>query len=132
MKAVLIITSIFFSSYTFAQDIYTFDCASDEGYIVVRVEADKFNSQLKYAPGEIEIHSDNGPEVFSNALISNRLLNRSNGSFRFFVGMGRSGTASMKGDFLDQSGSFSVKTSKNSMSASDAICRFDNGTEIEE
>ncbi len=127
MKAVLLITSLFLSFNSFAQEVYTFDCASDQGYISVKIDADKFHSQLKQAPGEIEIHSDNGSEEFSNVYISNRLLNRSTGTFRFLVGMGRNGSASIRGNFLDQSGTFSVKTSNNNFSSSDAVCRFDNG-----
>ena len=132
MKAVLIMSSLFLASYSFAQDVYTFDCASDQGYIVVRIDADRFNSQLKRAPGEIDIHSDNGSEEFSDAYISNRVLNRSNGFFRFAVSMGRSGSASIRGNFFNQTGAFSAKTIKHHLNSSDAVCRFDNGLEGEE
>lgn len=132
MKALFIILFLSLPFLSFAQEVYTFDCASDQGYIVVRIDAEKFNSSLKLAPGEIEIHSDSGSEEFTNASFSNRLLNTSTGAFRFSVGMGRSGSATMRGNFLSQSGSFSVKTTKNSFSSSEAICRFDNGTGIEE
>ncbi len=132
MKSLLIMSSLFLSFHTFAQEVYTFDCASDQGYLVVRVEAEKFNSQLKQVPGEFEIHSDNGSEVFTSASFSNRLINSSSGVFRFLIGMGRGGSANMRGNFLDQSGSFSVKTAKNSFSSNEAVCRFDNGLATEE
>lgn len=132
MKSLLIMSSLFLTFHTFAQNVYTFDCASDQGYLVVRVEAEKFNSQLKHVPGEFEIHSDHGSEVFPNASFSNRLINNSSGVFKFSIGMGRSGSGTMRGNFLDQSGSFSVKTSKNNLSSNEAVCRFDNGLATEE
>jgi len=132
MKTFLVISSFLLSFSSFAQEVYTFDCASDLGYIAVRVEAEKFNSQLKQVQGEIEIHSDTGSEEFTNAFFSNRSLSHSTGAFRFSVGMGRSGSASIRGNFIEQSGSFSVRTGKNNMTSHDAVCRFDNGLEVDE
>ena len=130
MKSLLVITLLFLSFSSFAQEVYTFDCASDHGYIAVRVEAGKFDSQLKQVQGEMEIHSDNGSEEYRNAFFSNRSLNHSTGDFKFSVGLGRSGSASMSGNFIEQSGNFSVRTRKNNISANDAVCRFDNGLEM--
>lgn len=123
----LILAALFFSFNSFAQQVYTFECASEAAHIVVRVEAQEFKSLQNVVPAQVEIHSAAGTESASNALLSNRSLSRS-GEFSFNVGMGRSGSAQLAGNFRSQVGSFNVRTLSVRASSQDAECRFFDGS----
>lgn len=128
MKFIVFGLSLLFSLNSLAQQIYTFDCASDYGYMVVRVEAEKFNSELRQIPAEFEVHSDAGSESIANALITTRSIDPSTESFKMFISLGRSGSANMSGNIRTQKGAFSVKTARTRISSSDAECRFFDGS----
>jgi len=128
MKSLLLAT-LFFSFNSYAQQIYTFECASEAAHIVVRVEAKEFKSSKNLVTAQIEIHSDVGTESASNALLSDRFLTRA-GHFGFKVGMGRSGSAELTGNFRSQIGIFSVRTLSTRTSSEDAECRFFDGSGI--
>lgn len=123
----LFLAMLFFSSNSFAQQIYTFECASEAAHIVVRVEAQEFKSAKNSVTAQVDIHSAAGTESASNALLSARSLSRS-GQFSFNVGMGRSGAAQLAGNFRSQVGSFSVRTLSTQTSSQDAECRFFDGS----
>lgn len=130
MKAILGAFALFFLSHASAAQTYTFDCASDEAYIVVRVDGDLFNSSYKQIQGEIEIHSDRGSDVSTNAVVIDRALHTESGKFKLALSLGRSGSASMNGNFLAQTGGFKVNTTRNRISTTQAVCSFHDGSDI--
>lgn len=132
MKFAFIALSLMLSVSALAQSMYTFDCGSDSGYIAVRIEADKFKSQLRQVPAEFEVHSDSGSEIVTNAVLTNRLLNTTTGMFKLGVSLGRSGSAEISGNYVTQKGSFSVKTKRTRISSAPSECRFSDDSELSE
>ncbi len=130
MKFALIALSLVLSVSALAQSVYTFDCASDSGYIAVKIEAEKFNSQLRQVPAEFEVHSDAGSEIVPNAQITNRLLNTTTGMFKLGISLGRTGSAEMSGNYVTQKGSFSVSTKRTRIPSVPSECRFSDDSEL--
>lgn len=130
MKFVYISLFLMLSGSVLAQSTYTFDCASDSGYIAVKIEAGKFNSQLRQVPAEFEVHSDSGSEIVSNAVLTNRLFNSTTGIFKLGISLGRAGSAEMSGNYATQKGFFSVKTKRTRIPSVSSECRFSDGSEL--
>lgn len=132
MKFVYISLFLMLSGSVLAQSTYTFDCASDSGYIAVKIEAGKFNSQLRQVPAEFEVHSDSGSETITNAQLTNRLLNTTTGMFKLEISLGRTGSAEMSGNYVTQKGSFSVNTKRTRIPSVSSECRFSDDSELSE